>query len=217
MPTMLKSLLRGPVLLLCACALALPSKAAENDQKNAAKRLNELLSAANTMSATFSQMTLSSNGSSLQETTGQVALQRPGMFRWHTDAPLEQVLVSNGEKIWLYDPDLEQVTIQKLDQRLTHTPALLLSGDVSALAENFSISWKEGSAVDDFVLSPKASDSMFETLRLSFRGGVINDMQLNDPIGQRTNILFQGVKLNQPVDASQFNFTVPDGVDVISE
>jgi len=126
-------------------------------------------------------------------------------------------LVSNGEKIWLYDPDLEQVTIQKLDQRLTHTPALLLSGDVSALAENFSISWKEGSAVDDFVLSPKASDSMFETLRLSFRNGVINDMQLNDPIGQRTNILFQGVKLNQPVDASQFNFTVPNGVDVISE
>ncbi|MEH6566300.1 MAG: outer membrane lipoprotein chaperone LolA [Halopseudomonas sp.] len=214
---MLKSLLRGPVLLLCAWLLALPAQAEDAGQKNAANRLNELLSAANTMSATFSQMTLSSNGSSLQETTGQVTLQRPGMFRWHTDAPLEQVLVSNGEKIWLYDPDLEQVTIQKLDQRLTHTPALLLSGDVSTLAENFTISWKEGSSVDDFVLSPKASDSMFETLRLSFRDGVINDMQLNDPIGQRTNILFQGVKLNQPVDASQFNFQVPDGVDVISE
>jgi len=214
---MLKSLLRGPVLLLCAWLLALPALADDAEQKNAAKRLNELLSAANTMSATFSQMTLSSNGSSLQETTGQVTLQRPGMFRWHTDAPLEQVLISNGEKIWLYDPDLEQVTIQKLDQRLTHTPALLLSGDVSTLAENFSINWKEGSAVDDFVLSPKVSDSMFETLRLSFRNGVINDMQLNDPIGQRTNILFQGVKLNQPVDASQFNFQVPDGVDVISE
>jgi len=214
---MLKPLLRGPVLLLCAWLLALPALADDAEQKSAAKRLNELLSAANTMSATFSQMTLSSNGSSLQETTGQVTLQRPGMFRWHTDAPLEQVLISNGEKIWLFDPDLEQVTIQKLDQRLTHTPALLLSGDVSTLAENFSISWKEGSAVDDFVLSPKASDSMFETLRLSFRGGVINDMQLNDPIGQRTNILFQGVQLNQPVDAGQFNFTVPDGVDVISE
>ncbi|MEH6492415.1 outer membrane lipoprotein chaperone LolA [Halopseudomonas sp.] len=214
---MLKPLLRGPVLLLCAWLLALPALADDAEQKSAAKRLNELLSAANTMSATFSQMTLSSNGSSLQETTGQVTLQRPGMFRWHTDAPLEQVLISNGEKIWLFDPDLEQVTIQKLDQRLTHTPALLLSGDVSTLAENFSISWKEGSAVDDFVLSPKASDSMFETLRLSFRGGVINDMQLNDPIGQRTNILFQGVQLNQPVDAGQFNFTVPDWVDVISE
>ncbi|MGM8934334.1 outer membrane lipoprotein chaperone LolA [Pseudomonas neustonica] len=214
---MLKSLLRGPVLLLCACVLAMPTMAAGTDQESAAKRLNELLSAANTMSATFSQMTLSSNGSSLQETTGQVTLQRPGMFRWHTDAPLEQVLVSNGKKIWLYDPDLEQVTIQALDQRLTHTPALLLSGDVSTLSENFSISWQEGSTVDDFVLSPKASDTMFETLRLSFRDGVINDMQLNDPIGQRTNILFQGVKLNEPVDAGQFNFTIPEGVDVISE
>ncbi|MBA6421139.1 outer membrane lipoprotein chaperone LolA [Pseudomonas sp. 5Ae-yellow] len=214
---MLKSLLRGPVLLLCACVLAMPTMAADTDQESAAKRLNELLSAANTMSATFSQMTLSSNGSSLQETTGQVTLQRPGMFRWHTDAPLEQVLVSNGKKIWLYDPDLEQVTIQALDQRLTHTPALLLSGDVSTLSENFSISWQEGSTVDDFVLSPKASDTMFETLRLSFRDGVINDMQLNDPIGQRTNILFQGVKLNEPVDAGQFNFTIPEGVDVISE
>ena len=214
---MLKSLLRGPVLLLCACVLAMPTMASDTDQESAAKRLNELLSAANTMSATFSQMTLSSNGSSLQETTGQVTLQRPGMFRWHTDAPLEQVLVSNGKKIWLYDPDLEQVTIQALDQRLTHTPALLLSGDVSTLSENFSISWQEGSTVDDFVLSPKASDTMFETLRLSFRDGVINDMQLNDPIGQRTNILFQGVKLNEPVDAGQFNFTIPEGVDVISE
>tara|TARA_B100001059_G_C17823783_1_gene580041 strand:+ start:52 stop:696 length:645 start_codon:yes stop_codon:yes gene_type:complete len=214
---MLKSLLRGPVLLLCACVLAMPTMAADTDQESAAKRLNELLSAANTMSATFSQMTLSSNGSSLQETTGQVTLQRPGMFRWHTDASLEQVLVSNGKKIWLYDPDLEQVTIQALDQRLTHTPALLLSGDVSTLSENFSISWQEGSTVDDFVLSPKASDTMFETLRLSFRDGVINDMQLNDPIGQRTNILFQGVKLNEPVDAGQFNFTIPEGVDVISE
>ena len=213
---MLKTLLRGPVLLLWALTLALPAWA-ETDQASAAKRLNELLSAANTMSATFSQMTLSSNGSSLQETTGQVTLQRPGMFRWHTDAPLEQVLVSNGEKIWLYDPDLEQVTIQALDQRLTHTPALLLSGDVSTLAENFSITWQEGSSVDDFVLSPKASDSMFDTLRLSFRDGVINDMQLNDPIGQRTNILFQGVKLNESVDASQFNFAIPEGVDVISE
>ena len=214
---MLKSLLRGPVLLLCACVLAMPTMAADTDQESAAKRLNELLSAANTMSATFSQMTLSSNGSSLQETTGQVTLQRPGMFRWHTDAPLEQVLVSNGKKIWLYDPDLEQVTIQALDQRLTHTPALLLSVDVSTSSENFSISWQEGSTVDDFVLSPKASDTMFETLRLSFRDGVINDMQLNDPIGQRTNILFQGVKLNEPVDAGQFNFTIPEGVDVISE
>ncbi|WP_341708365.1 outer membrane lipoprotein chaperone LolA [Halopseudomonas sp.] len=201
---------------LCAALLGTPAMAQETPAA-AAERLNQLLSAANTLTANFSQMTLSSNGSNLQETNGQVTLQRPGKFRWHTDPPLEQLLISDGKKVWLYDPDLMQVTIQQLDQRLTHTPALLLSGDVSTLTDNFSISWTQGGSVDDFVLTPKASDTMFETLRLSFRDGLINDMQLNDPIGQRTNILFQNVILNEPVAASQFGFEVPDGVDVISE
>ena len=146
-----------------------------------------------------------------------MSLKRPGQFRWHTDAPMEQLLVSNGETIWLYDPDLMQVTIQKMDQRLTHTPALLLSGDVSKIAESFDITLKEGGNVVDFILKPKAADSLFESLRLSFRGGMINDMQLIDNVGQRTNILFLGVKMNPPVAASQFTFEVPEGVDVIQE
>ena len=200
---------------LCAALLAAPAMA--EDEAAAAERLNELLSAANTLTGNFSQMTLSSNGSNLQETSGQVTLQRPGKFRWHTDPPLEQVLISDGEQVWLYDPDLMQVTIQKLDQRLTHTPALLLSGDVSTLTDNFSIRWTQGGSVDDFVLTPKASDTMFETLRLSFRDGLINDMQLNDPIGQRTNILFNGVKANQAVPDNQFRFDIPKGADVIKE
>ncbi|RLM40472.1 outer membrane lipoprotein carrier protein LolA, partial [Haloarcula sp. Atlit-47R] len=135
----------------------------------------------------------------------------------HTDAPQEQLLVSNGQKVWLYDPDLMQVTIQTLDQRLTHTPALLLSGDVSKIRENFEITFKEGGDVVDFILKPKAKDSLFDNLRLSFRKGVINDMQLIDSIGQRTNILFLGVKMNQKLDPAQFEFQVPEGADVIQE
>lgn len=128
----------------------------------------------------------------MQETAGELSLKRPGLFRWHTDAPQEQLLVSNGQKVWLFDPDLNQVTIlQTLDQRLTHTPALLLSGDVSKISDNFEISHKEGGSVVDFILKPKAKDSLFDNLRLSFRNGVINDMQLIDGSGQRTNILFQ--------------------------
>ncbi|HCP56394.1 MAG TPA: outer membrane lipoprotein carrier protein LolA, partial [Pseudomonas sp.] len=123
--------------------------------------------------------------------------------RWHTDAPQEQLLVSNGTKVWLYDPDLEQVTIQTLDQRLTHTPALLLSGDVSKISENFDITSKEAGNVVDFTLKPKAKDSLFDNLRLSFRDKVLNDMQLVDSIGQRTNILFLGVKMNPPINDSE--------------
>ena len=183
----------------------------------ATARLSDLLGKAETLSGRFSQLTLDASGTHLQEATGQMELKRPGLFRWHTDAPLEQLLVSNGQQVWLYDPDLEQVTIQQLDQRLTHTPALLLSGDVSKIGENFTIEFKEAGDVVDFILRPKARDTLFDTLRLSFRGGLINDMQLIDNVGQRTNILFLGVKMNPPIPASQFTFEVPAGADVIQE
>jgi outer membrane lipoprotein carrier protein len=204
---MIKTFFRSSLATLCL--LSLPFAAMADEQSVAAERLNILLSRASTMSANFSQMTLSSNGASLQEATGSLVLKRPGMFRWHTDPPAEQLLVSDGEQIWLYDPDLEQVTIQKMDKRLTHTPALLLSGDVSKLIES--------GVVSEFRLTPKANDTLFDNLRLSFQGEKINDMQMSDAIGQRTNILFQNVKTNESMQQSQFSFDIPSGVDVISE
>ncbi|MDO8697633.1 MAG: outer membrane lipoprotein carrier protein LolA [Pseudomonadales bacterium RIFCSPLOWO2_12_59_9] len=203
------------MLLLAVMAFAVAP--AQADDAVAVARLTALLSQAQTLTARFSQLTLDGSGTQLQETAGELSLKRPGLFRWHTDAPAEQMLVSNGQKVWLYDPDLNQVTIQVLDQRLTHTPALLLSGDVSKISENFTVTHKEGGSVVDFILKPKAKDSLFDNLRLSFRNGVINDMQLIDSVGQRTNILFLGVKMNEPLDASQFSFQVPAGADVIEQ
>lgn len=203
--------------MLLVAAMSLGAMQAQADDQVAIARLTEMLNKAQTITGRFSQLTLDGSGTQLQETSGELALKRPGLFRWHTDEPMEQLLVSNGQKVWLYDPDLEQVTIQTLDQRLTHTPALLLSGDVSKISENFEITHKEGGDVVDFILKPKAKDTLFDTLRLSFRNGVINDMQLIDSVGQRTNILFLGVKMNQAIDAAQFDFKVPEGADVIQE
>ncbi|WP_339730846.1 outer membrane lipoprotein chaperone LolA [uncultured Pseudomonas sp.] len=203
--------------MLLLTVLSFTSVAAMADDEVAVQRLTELLNQAQTINARFSQLTLDGSGTQLQETAGQLALKRPGLFRWHTDAPMEQLLVSNGEKVWLYDPDLQQVTIQTLDQRLTHTPALLLSGDVSKIRENFEISHKEGGNVVDFILKPKSKDTLFDSLRLSFRNRVLNDMQLIDSIGQRTNILFLNVKMNEPQDDAQFTFEIPAGADVIQE
>ncbi|HZX16500.1 outer membrane lipoprotein chaperone LolA [Pseudomonas sp. SG20056] len=203
--------------MLLLTVLSFTSVAAMADDEVAVQRLTELLNQAQTINARFSQLTLDGSGTQLQETAGQLALKRPGLFRWHTDAPMEQLLVSNGEKVWLYDPDLQQVTIQTLDQRLTHTPALLLSGDVSKIRENFEISHKEGGNVVDFILKPKSKDTLFDSLRLSFRNKVLNDMQLIDSIGQRTNILFLNVKMNEPQDDAQFTFEIPAGADVIQE
>ena len=203
--------------MLLLAVMALVTLPAQADDAAAVARLTHLLSLAQTLTARFSQLTLDGSGTQLQETAGELSLKRPGLFRWHTDAPQEQLLVSNGQKVWLFDPDLNQVTIQTLDQRLTHTPALLLSGDVSKIGENFTIEFKEAGDVVDFILRPKARDTLFDTLRLSFRGGLINDMQLIDSVGQRTNILFMGVQLNQPLAAERFTFEIPAGVDVIQQ
>ncbi len=203
--------------LMLLAFLTTASLFAHADDEAAVKRLTELLNQAQTITARFSQLSLDGSGTQLQETAGELALKRPGLFRWHTDQPMEQLLVSDGKQVWLYDPDLEQVTIQSLDQRLTHTPALLLSCDVSQIRENFEITFKEGGSVVDFILKPKAKDTLFDSLRLSFRNGVLNDMQLIDSIGQRTNILFMSVKMNQPLDDKQFRFDIPEGADVIQE
>lgn len=202
--------------MLLVTALTLSPIAAHADSKDVA-RLTQLLETSKTLTARFSQLTLDGSGTQLQETAGQMALQRPGLFNWHTDAPQEQLMVSDGKKVSLWDPDLEQVTIKTLDQRLTQTPALLLSGDVSKISESFDITAKEAGGVIDFTLKPKTKDTLFDSLRLSFRNGVINDMQLIDSVGQRTNILFTGVKANEVIPASKFQFQIPKGADVIQE
>ncbi|CAM3191293.1 outer membrane lipoprotein carrier protein LolA [Pseudomonas floridensis] len=202
--------------MLLATVLTFSVIPAHADSKDVT-RLTQLLENSRTLTARFSQLTLDGSGTQLQETSGEMALQRPGLFNWHTDAPQEQLMVSDGKKVSLWDPDLEQVTIKTLDQRLTQTPALLLSGDVSKISESFDITAKEAGGVIDFVLKPKTKDTLFDSLRLSFRNGIINDMQLIDSVGQRTNILFTGVKANESIPASKFQFQIPKGADVIQE
>ncbi len=101
--------------LLLIATLGFASLPALADGQASVQRLTELLGKAQTIAGRFSQLTLDGSGTQLQETAGEMLLKRPGLFRWHTDEPMEQLLVSNGEKVWLYDPDLEQVTIQPMD------------------------------------------------------------------------------------------------------
>ena len=202
--------------MLLLPVLALTTLTAHADDKDVA-RLTQLLEKSQTLTARFSQLTLDGSGTQLQETAGEMAVQRPGLFYWHTEGKAEQTIVSDGQKVTLWDPDLEQATIKKLDPRLNQTPALLLSGDVSKISESFDITSKQAGDVMDFTLKPKTKDTLFDSLRLSFRGGKINDMQLIDSVGQRTNILFTGVKVNEPIPASKFKFDIPKGADVIQE
>ena len=196
--------------------LAFSSLSAHADAQDVT-RLSQLLEKSKTITANFSQLTLDGSGTRLQETKGEMSVQRPGLFYWHTEAPQEQTMISDGQKVTLWDPDLEQATIKMLDQRLTQTPALLLSGDVSKISESFDISSKQAGEVMEFILKPKTKDTLFDSLNLSFRNGMINNMRLVDSVGQRTDILFSGVKANEPIPASKFKFVIPKGADVIQE
>ncbi|KRP49442.1 outer membrane lipoprotein chaperone LolA [Pseudomonas poae] len=202
--------------MLLLPALALTAVSAQADPASVAS-LKNLLDKSQTLTARFSQLTLDAGGTRLQETAGEMAVQRPGLFYWHTEGKSEQTIVSDGQKVTLWDPDLEQATIKKLDPRLNQTPALLLSGDVSKINDSFDITSKQTSNVIEFTLKPKSRDTLFDSLQLSFGNGVINNMRLIDSVGQRTDILFTGVKANTPVPASRFKFDIPKGADVIQE
>lgn len=196
-------------------ALLLPLAASADEQ--AASRLTRLLEPLKTYSADFEQQILDGSGQRLQETRGHIWLSRPGLFRWEVEAPYRQVVVSDGKEVYLHDPDLEQVTVQPLDNRVTHTPALLLSGKANALTENYEVSRQQQGATETFTLLPTSPDTLFEDLKLTFRSEQLRGLQMSDSTGQRTAIAFSNVEANTAIDDSRFEFEAPEGTDIIRE
>lgn len=192
------------------------------DNLTAAKRLNALLKNTKSMTANFTQTTKGSSGgkSSLSAKngsfSGKMSLQRPNNFRWDVTAPFEQLIVTDGSALWVYDKDLEQVTRQNASQELGNTPALLLSGDPNKISQNFKITQPHNNK-NYYVLYPKSSEGNFKSLAVSFNGGKPVMMVLNDSLGQVTSIKFNNVKINNKISSSQFKFTPPKGVDVIDQ
>jgi outer membrane lipoprotein carrier protein len=179
--------------------------------------LQKVLSDTQSYQARFQQQVLDAKGVSLQSVNGFMQVKRPGLFRWQTDAPFDQLLVANGSTLWVYDKDLEQVTIQALDQRVSQTPALLLSGDVKALGESYSVTKKNVNGADLYFLRPLGEDSLFESLSLVFDGNALIEMHLEDGLGQKTTISFLNVKVNPVLKKEIFEFEIPEGVDVIDD
>lgn len=151
-----------------------------------------------------------------QTTSGQVIVQRPGKFRWDYQLPYQQYIVADGDKVWLYDVDLEQVTVKSQDQSMANTPASLLS-DASQLQTQFDVMAVNRDGRDWFELIPKRNDSGFEMLFLAFDGGVIREMELQDSFGQMTRIEFTHVIMNETYASKTFELNIPANVDVIDE
>ena len=213
----LKNLLTSRTVLV---ALALSFSLVSSAQADATslQRLHDKLQAMHSFQAEFTQTVLDGRGSIMQTTQGEIAVKRPGLLYWQVYAPLEQLLVSDGLKLWSYDPDLEQVTVQAVDQRLSQTPALLLSGEVEGLSDSYEIdSIQLDDKVWQFQLTPKQPDSLFEQLRLTFSGDTLVQMHLLDSLGQRSSLEFNNIEINPKLKDEMFSFVPPEGVDVISQ
>lgn len=206
-------------LALFGLLLAFPVVAAEAEgNSGAAAALAERLQEYRSFKAGFRQVVVDGTGTTIQETGGTVRAKRPGLFFWKSDPPMNQTIVADGETVTVYDPDLKQVTIREMKQRVSKTPALLLSGEVASLSDQYDVSRVDSdSSATVFELVPKSQDALFLSLRLHFRDGVIQEMRLTDSLEQRTIIAFEDVILNKPIADSIFDLDYPDSVDVIRD
>ncbi len=179
-------------------------------------RLSNYLKGLNNIQAEFVQHTFDGKGTLLQTQKGSLHLKRPNKFRWKSKSPFEQLLLSNGETLWQYDEDLEQVSIQKLNQKLSVTPALLLTGSVDTISKEYDV---YGEAFDEefhFVLIPKGEDTLFDRLRLEFDADkLLSRMIIKDEVGQKTIINLKDVQKDQNLGDAFFTFNIPSGIDVI--
>ncbi|WP_148862658.1 outer membrane lipoprotein chaperone LolA [Marinobacter fonticola] len=183
----------------------------------ATQALAEKLKQYRSYQAEFIQVVVDGSGSKVQESRGQLKAKRPGMFFWKSESPFAQIIVADGEKVEVYDPDLEQVTVKPMDEQMTSTPALLLSGQVDHLEEAYRVTRPDGASMgEEFILEPKNPDSLFLSLRLRFRDGVLSEMRLRDSLDQVSVLSFQSVKVNEPVASDVFDIDYPDSVDVIT-
>jgi len=197
--------------LLLGGLLALPVHAGPIE------KMREFIQQTRSARAVFTQTVADSSGQISQKASGTVQFQRPGKFRWTYSKPYEQLIVGDGETLWIYDKDLNQVTQRKLDKALGSSPAALLAGaddiekyfSLNAIGTKGKLDWLE--------VRPYDEDSLFDKVRMGFNKNTLEIMELFDHFGQKTTILLSRLERNPVTPADTYTFTIPDGADVVTE
>jgi len=184
----------------------------------ASDKLKSFIASSQSGQANFTQVVQDKKGKKIQSASGTMQFVRPGKFRWVYQKPYEQIIVGDGAKFWLYDVDLNQVTVKKLDAALGSSPAALLSGNneierafvLKDSATRDSLEWLEATA--------KAPDTGFEKIAMAFNTqGELMVMELRDAFGLKTELRFSKMQINPQLASSLFKFVPPKGADVLGE
>lgn len=198
--------------------LAEQAKTTETVELAPAQALAERLKDLKTYQAKFEQRVRNENGQQIDLTSGIFSIQRPNLFRWEVKQSFEQIIVADGSKIYTYDPELEQVTIQNQSKALSESPLLLMTSNAQELAEAFSIELlklNENEEGNLFLLKPKGEGSVFESVHILFKDNKISELLMADTLGQQTSVEFSDIQSNIELDSQLFKFEIPDGIDVI--
>jgi len=199
--------------LLLSATLALAAGLAHAD---AVDTLREFVRDVKTGRANFTQTVTSPDGAKKKTTSGSFEFSRPNRFRFVYTKPFEQTIVGDGQKVWIYDADLNQASSRKMSQALGATPAALLAGgslekdfDLSALPAKDGLEWVQA--------LPKSKEGTFQSLRIGFKGKALAALEILDNFGQRSMLQFSDVGANVAVAPEAFHFTPPKGAEVVEQ
>ncbi|HZV61369.1 MAG TPA: outer membrane lipoprotein chaperone LolA [Methylophilaceae bacterium] len=181
------------------------------------EQLHSFFNKTQSVRAHFHQTVVDSQGRKVQEVDGTMQLQRPGKFRWDYNKPYVQQIVGDGEKVWLFDPELNQVTVRTISKAIGSSPAALLAGS-KEIEKGFELKNEGRQDTLEWVkATPRDEDNGFEKVYLGFQNNVLKEMEMRDNFGHITVIEFTDIELNPKLSSQTFSFQPPAGADVVGE
>ena len=199
-------------LVLFLLALSAISRA----QNNAINELESLLQNLDTLSAKITQLIVEPDGGILEESKILLHVKRPDGFYWETISPFPELLVTNGRKLWNYQPDLEQVVVEDWDSSRSDLAAQLLYGRTDGLVDDYYIVVVNSELAQNFELKPKSADSLYEVITIKFIKGSLDLIYIQSTNGERTVWEFRDSSINLPLEDGLFEFTPPAGIEVVN-
>ncbi|NQV70228.1 MAG: outer membrane lipoprotein chaperone LolA [Pseudohongiella sp.] len=205
------------VAALVAIIIVSASVQAVAAQAAAIQRLDDLLQGINTLAADVVQLIVESDGGVLEESEIQMYMKKPDGFYWETLTPFPELIVTDGKKLWNYQPDLEQVVVEDWDSSRSELAAQLLNGQTSNLSDEYTIEnvTDLDSEYQEFELTPISTDSVYRLITINFLLLDLESIYLNNKNGQQTVWRFENVERNQEIADSVFKFVAPDNIEII--